>query len=292
MIDRLCIVGVGLIGGSLARALKARGACREVVGCGRRVESLRAAVDLGVIDRYELDVAAAVADADVIVIAAPVGAFDGLFATIDGAAPPRAVITDVGSTKESVIRSARARLTRRLSRFVPGHPIAGGERTGVEASDATLFRGARVVLTPVVTTDRDAVDVVRDMWRATDAQIVEMSAAEHDRVLAATSHLPHVLAFTLVEWLARNGPDIFGFTGGGFRDFTRIAASDPSLWRDICMANRDALTQAIDSYAAALGRLGQAIREDDETFVASTFARARRARDGLKQSGETSYDHE
>lgn len=282
MINRLCIIGVGLIGGSLARALKARGICGEIVGCGRKIEPLQTALGLGVIDRYERTPAVAVSDADVIVIAAPVGAFDELFAQIDTAAPPRAVITDVGSTKQSVVRSAQAHLRRHVTRFVPAHPIAGGEKTGVEASDAGLFRGARVVLTPTAQTDRDAVDIVRAMWSATDGRVVEMTAAEHDRVLAATSHLPHVLAFMLVDWLAQTGKEAFDFTGGGFRDFTRIAASDTTMWRDICMTNGEALTGAIDSYVAALVRLRTAIESKDAEFITATFSRAREARARLK----------
>lgn len=284
MINRLCIIGVGLIGGSLARALRAQAACREVVGYSRRSAHLQTAVALGVIDRYEESVADAVRNADVIVMAVPVGAFDAVFAEIAKFAPRQAVITDVGSTKESVLRSATANLGAHLARFVPGHPIAGREKAGVEASDAGLFKNARVVLTPMVATDRGAVQLVRDMWQATGADVVEMNAGEHDRILAATSHLPHVLACALVDLLAQmdGETDVFAYTGGGFRDVTRIASGDPQMWHDICLANREALVAVLNTYCASLEKLGQAIEQADSPFINSLFTRAKRARERVK----------
>ncbi|KAF0192560.1 MAG: Prephenate dehydrogenase [Gammaproteobacteria bacterium] len=284
MINRLCIIGVGLIGGSLARALKAKGACHEVIGYSRHVGHLQRAVELGVIDRYEQTVADAIRNADVIVIAVPVGAFDTVFAEIAGAASSGAIITDVGSTKESVIRSAAVHLQHHLARFVPGHPIAGSEKAGVEASDAGLFAHAKVVLTPTAGTDRGAVKIVRDMWTNAGADVVEMDAREHDRILAATSHLPHVLAFALVDLLAQmdGKTDVFSYAGSGFRDFTRIASGDPQMWHDICLANRDAVVAVIESYRASLEKLGQAIEQEDSRFIASMFTRAKQTRDRFK----------
>ncbi len=281
MINRLCIIGVGLIGGSLARALKAKGACHEVVGYSRQVGHLQRAVELGVIDRYEQTVADAIRNADVIVIAVPAGAFDTVFAEIADAASARAIITDVGSVKESVIRSAAMYLEHHLARFVPGHPIAGSEKTGVEASDAGLFVNAKVVLTPTAGTDPGAVKIIRDMWNSAGADVVEMDAGEHDRILAATSHLPHLLAFALVDLLAQmdGKTDVFSYTGGGFRDFTRIASGDPQMWHDICLANRDAVVAVIESYRASLDTLGKAIEQEDSRFITSMFIRAKQARD-------------
>jgi prephenate dehydrogenase len=280
--ERLCIVGVGLIGGSLARALRAAGAGGEIVGCGRDARHLERARELGVIDRYATDVAGAVAGADLVVLATPLGAMGGLFAALRPSLAPDAVVTDVGSTKASVVAAARTGLDPgQLARFVPGHPIAGTEKSGVEASFAELFQQRRVILTPLAENPPAAVARVRALWQAAGSEVTEMEVAHHDLVLAATSHLPHMLAYTLVDTLARmhDKDEIFGYAAGGFRDFTRIASSDPVMWRDVCLANRDAILGMITRFQADLALLAAAIEAGDEAVISEVFHRAKAARD-------------
>lgn len=281
MIKRLCIIGVGLIGGSLARALKATGACAEVVGYGRNPEALQRALALGVIDRAETDIAAAAKGADVIVLGVPVGAMDAVLGELKPHLEPQTILTDVGSTKGSVVEAAKRVFGTLPQRFVPGHPIAGTEQSGVEASFAELYRQRRVILTPDADTDPDALETIRRMWQQTGAEVIEMSVAHHDEVLAATSHLPHLLAFTLVDTLARleEHDDIFRFAAGGFRDFTRIASSNPQMWHDICLNNRDALLKMVQRFSTELGTLARAIEEGDSGAILATFQRAKSARD-------------
>jgi len=281
MINRLCIIGVGLIGGSLARALKQAGHCAEVIGCGRDPAQLQRARELGVIDGYEQDPARAVRGADVIVLAVPLGAMEGVMRAIAGHVQDDAVITDVGSAKGCVVTAAQAAFGGVPQRLVPGHPIAGTEKSGVEASFAALFRERRVILTPLAETAADAVAVVRGMWEQAGAEVVEMSVAHHDEVLAATSHLPHMLAFALVDTLARmhEQAEIFRYAAGGFRDFTRIASSDPVMWRDICLANRDAIAAMIDRFQGDLVELREAIVQGNGETIEAIFTRAKDARD-------------
>ncbi len=285
MIRRLCIVGVGLIGGSLARALKVADAVGEVVGYGRDPQALQLAQELGVIDRAETDPQAALRDADVVVLAVPVGAMEGVLRELAPFLSPQTIVTDVGSTKGSVVTAAERVFGTVPPRFIPGHPIAGTERSGVAASFAELYHNRRVILTPLATTDRAALETVRGMWQAAGAQVVEMAVRHHDEVLAATSHLPHILAYTLVDTLARmeEHTEIFCFAAGGFRDFTRIASSDPRMWHDICLANRDALLGVMDRYAADLAQLRGAIERGDGEAILTTFRRAKQARDEFKQ---------
>ena len=281
MIRRLAVVGVGLIGGSLARALRAAGEVGEIVGCGRGAANLDRAVELGVIDRYSHDVAEAVAGADAVFVAVPLGAMRDAFAAMRDHLARDAVVTDGGSAKGSVVTDARAALGERLRLFVPGHPIAGTERTGVEASFATLYQNRRVILTPLPENDAAAVDRVARMWRACGAEVAEMSVEHHDEVLAATSHLPHMLAFGLVDALARmdQNDEIFRYAAGGFRDFTRIASSSPVMWRDICLANRDALSRMLERFAVEMTDLADAIRRGDGEHLLEIFSRAKAARD-------------
>ena len=281
MIRRLCIVGTGLIGGSLARDLRRLGEVGEVVGSSRHVANLERAVDLGVIDRFDLDVARAVAGADMVVVAVPLGAMPAVFERIRDAIDDDAVITDVGSAKGSVVAAARAGLGPRLSRFVPAHPIAGTEHSGVEASVEHLFERRRVIVTPAAETDAIALGRVSEMWETVGAEVIEMDATHHDEILAATSHLPHLLAYTLVDMLGcmKERAEIFHFTAGGLRDFARIASSDPQMWHDICFANRDALVEALERFSSELGRLTDAVRHGDGEFVRSVFTRAKSIRD-------------
>ena len=281
MIDTLCIIGVGLIGGSLARALREAGRVGEIVGYGRDPQHLQRARDLGVIDRYETDPARALADADVVLVAAPVGAMGGIFQTIAPHLPPQAILTDAGSTKGSVVAAAATAFGTIPARFVPGHPIAGTEKSGAEAAFAQLYQGRRVILTPMEHTDPEALAVVRAMWESAGGEVVEMEVAHHDEVLAATSHLPHLLAFTMVDTLARmeEHTEIFRYAAGGFRDFTRIASSDPQMWHDICLNNREALLKVLARYSEDMAQLARAIAAGDSATVLDTFRRAKTSRD-------------
>lgn len=282
MINKLTIIGVGLIGGSLARALKKAQACKTIMGSGRNPAELEKALQLGVIDEYHLDLGSAVHGADIVVLATPVGAFESVLEQIAGHLAPHTLITDVGSTKGSVIEAARKVFNKKVpAQFVPGHPIAGTEKSGVEASLAELFQDRRVILTPLSTTSEQAVARIRMMWETTGAEVVEMDARRHDEVLAATSHLPHVLAYTLVDTLARLNAqqEIFGFAAGGFRDFTRIASSDPQMWHDICLANRSSLLSVLEQFSNDLDHFTEALRDRDGARILSMFTRAKIARD-------------
>ncbi|HHI76734.1 MAG TPA: prephenate dehydrogenase/arogenate dehydrogenase family protein [Gammaproteobacteria bacterium] len=281
LIDTLAVIGVGLIGGSLARALREAGQVRRVVGCGRGRENLERALALGVIDAWTHDPAEAVREADMVFVAVPLGAMRGVFSALCGALREDAVVTDGGSAKASVIADFAAACPQAMSRFVPGHPIAGTERNGVEAAFAELYRDRRVILTPTEATDGVALARVSAMWSACGAEVVEMDVARHDEVLAATSHLPHMLAFGLVDALARmeEHDDIFRFAAGGFRDFTRIASSNPTMWRDICIANREALGRVMRRFVAEMDALADSIEQGDGERLLTIFERAKTARD-------------
>ncbi len=282
MIQRLAIIGVGLIGGSLARDLRLAGEVGEVVGCGRGLSNLQKALELGVIDRYSQDPAEAVRDADMVFLAVPLGAMRPVFAAIRDVLSPGAVVTDGGSVKRSVIDDAKAVFGVVPPFLVPGHPIAGTENSGVEASFPGLYQNRRVILTPLQETDAVALDKVERMWRICGAEVSRMDPAHHDEVLAATSHLPHMLAFSLVDALARmeENVEIFRYAAGGFRDFTRIASSNPTMWRDICVANREALRGMLKRYANELHGLADALDEEDGgQQLLEIFERAKSARD-------------
>jgi prephenate dehydrogenase len=283
MINRLALIGVGLIGGSLARALRDAGHVREVIGYGRGLANLQRAVELGVADRVETSLSMAVRDADMVVLATPVGSMAEILTAIAPYLASDAVVTDVGSVKGTIASAARAAMGEKLSNFVPGHPIAGTERTGVEASFSSLFVGRRVVLTPLPETSAAAVTRVRAMWQAAGAEVVNMSVEHHDAVLAATSHLPHLLAYALVDMLARldDSREIFTYAAGGFRDFTRIASSDPEMWRDISLANRDAIVSMLKKYRAEVDGLIKAVSAGDGEKLQTLFAHAKAARDAL-----------
>jgi len=288
MIRKLTIIGVGLIGGSLARALRQGNAdaeiVEEIVGYGRDKAHLQQAVDLGVIDSYELDISRAVADADLILLAVPLAAMVDIFSAIRPHLSADAIITDVGSAKVAVIEAARKGLGDRLGSFVPGHPIAGTEQSGVAASFAKLFENRRVILTPLSENIADAVKRVRKLWGLCGADVVDMDPVHHDKVLAATSHLPHLLAYSLVDMLVRldDSEEIFAYAAGGFRDFTRIASSDPIMWRDICLANRDAIVTLLDQYRDGIEQISSAVRDGNGEQLMEVFSRAKEARDRIK----------
>lgn len=281
MINRLTIIGVGLIGGSLARALKKANAVAQVTGYGRNVQQLQKAMELGVIDHLETDMGAAVRDADVIVVAVPVGKTLEVLRNIKPHLNPKTIITDVGSSKGAVVQAAREVFGDALGNFVPGHPIAGTEKSGVEASFAELFENRRVLLTPLENTDQQAVQTIRQMWESSGAFVEETSVKHHDDVLAATSHLPHMLAFALVDALATMDDkiEIFRYAAGGFRDFTRIASSDPQMWHDICVTNDKSIVAMLDLFMTDLERLRDAIKAGDSDYLLQVFTRAKKARD-------------
>lgn len=279
MIPRLAIIGVGLMGGSLARALKAAGAVGEIVGATRSDEHLQQALAMGVIDRAEATPGRAVRGADAVVVAVPVGSIGGVLQQIARDLGPDTAVTDVGSVKGAVVAAAHQALGARANLFVPGHPIAGTERSGVAASRADLFRDRRVILTPETSTRLSAIEMITEMWQATGADVVSMSPGAHDVMLAGTSHLPHMLAYTLVDMLVReHGLEVFDYAAGGLRDVTRIAGSDPTMWRDICAANREALAGALKSYRADLDALLAALERSDDRALFDLFTRAQQAR--------------
>ena len=279
MINKLTLIGVGLIGGSFALALREAGLVREVVGVGRSVENLSAALGMYVIDAYA-EAALAVQGADVVLLAVPVGQMGSMMTAIAPHLAPNTIVTDVGSTKQDVVALARQHLPQHLAQFVPGHPIAGAEQSGVKAARGDLFRERNVVLTPLPETNPAAKELIAQLWQRCGAKVSEMAPAQHDEVFAAVSHLPHLLAFGLVDYIAaqKNAEQLFGFAASGFRDFTRIAGSSPEMWSDICIANRDALLQQLAGYEAELARLKQLIERGDGGALAQLFGAARDAR--------------
>jgi prephenate dehydrogenase len=281
VIDRLAIIGVGLIGGSLSLALKKVGQVGEVVGYARSESIRQQALELGVIDRSAGSIADVIKDADIIFLAVPMGAMSSVLIELAPHITDRMIITDGGSAKAQVIESARVALGERFSQFVAGHPIAGTEKSGPSAAFANLYNNHRVVLTPVAETNSESLEKVRAMWQLTGAEVVDMSAEHHDKVLAATSHLPHLLAFNLVGMLAKSTDcdEILRFAAGGFRDFSRIASSDPVMWRDICLSNSAAILELLNDYRRGLDSLEQAIINNDGDQLVDVFKLAKQARD-------------
>ncbi|MGV3626850.1 MAG: prephenate dehydrogenase [Betaproteobacteria bacterium] len=279
-INKLVVIGVGLIGGSFALALKKARIVNEVVGVGRSRKNLQLALRLGVIDKAETDAAQAVADADLVLVGAPVGQMPGIFARIAPALPKHAVVTDAGSTKQDVIAAARRHLGAHFAQFVPAHPIAGTEHSGAGAAFSELFRDRNLILLPQKETKAAAVRLVREAWLACGARIVRLEAAEHDEIFGAVSHLPHVVAFALVNLLAqrRDAKRLLGFSGGGLRDTVRIAGSSPEMWRDICIANRAALVPLVDGYISELEAARAALAAGDGESLEQMFSAAQKAR--------------
>ncbi|WP_413586279.1 bifunctional prephenate dehydrogenase/3-phosphoshikimate 1-carboxyvinyltransferase [Aquipseudomonas alcaligenes] len=280
-LGRLVVVGLGLIGGSFAKGMREKGLFDEVVGVDLDAESRRLAVELGVVDRCETELAAACQGAAVIQLAVPILAMEKLLGQLARLELGDAVLTDVGSAKGNVVRAARLAFDGKVARFVPGHPIAGSEQSGVEASNAELFRRHKVILTPQASTDAAALALIDGLWRALGADVEHMEVEHHDQVLAATSHLPHLLAFTLVDSLAKRSEnlEIFRYAAGGFRDFTRIAGSDPVMWHDIFLANREAVLRTLDAFRDDLDALRGAVDAGDGHQLLGVFTRARHARE-------------
>ncbi len=283
MIENLTIIGVGLIGGSLARALRAANAVQNITGFGRTISHLQQALELNVIDRVASSIKDAVTDADVVVLAVPVETVADFLSQLADVLPDKTIVTDVGSVKNNIQEAARKNLGVHFSRFVPGHPIAGTEKSGVVNSFPELFRQHQVILTPEAGTDTNAVSVIQNMWQKTGAHVLLMNSVKHDQILAASSHLPHVLAYALVEGLVRRDDyeEIFNLAAGGFHDFTRIASSDPEMWRDICLANRDAILENLHGFQKDLKKIRDAIKNSDGDALSKIFSRAKHARDAL-----------
>jgi prephenate dehydrogenase len=273
---KLAVIGVGLIGGSFALGLKKAKAVSHVVGVGRNKANLDVALERGIIDSVAPDAASAGREADVVLVAAPVGQYESIFSALEKS---KALITDAGSTKRDVVAAARKGLGKGIARFVPGHPIAGAEKSGAAAAKDDLFHNRRVVLTPLPENERDAISQIEKLWVACGAQVSRMDAGEHDAVLAAVSHLPHLLAFALVHEVAEraNSKELFSFAAGGFRDFTRIASSHPEMWRDICAANRDRLLDEVRRFSTKLEEVKKLLDHPDK--LEKLFAEARAARD-------------
>jgi prephenate dehydrogenase len=288
LFQRVAVIGVGLIGGSFALALKQAKACAHVTGAGRNPANLKVALQRGIIDSVQKDAAAAAEDADLVLVATPVAQFPKVFAQVAKNLKPGALVTDGGSTKRDVVAAARAAFKGKIGQFVPAHPIAGAEKSGAAAASAELFRGRRVVLTPLKENSEDAVAKINQAWSTCGARTMQMEAAAHDAALAAVSHLPHLLAFALVHDIAgrRNAAELFSFAAGGFRDFTRIASSHPEMWRDICVANSDRLVVEVESFAKKLDKIRALVEDQDGDALEKIFARARDARNSwLKKIG-------
>jgi prephenate dehydrogenase len=279
-IQKLVVVGVGLIGGSFALALKAGGGVGRVVGVGRSRANLGQALAMGAIDEVADDLTAAVEGADFVLVTTPVGAMLDVFARIAPKLAPGAVVTDGGSTKQTVVAAARAALGARIGQFVPAHPIAGSDASGAGAATATLFQDREVILTALPETAPEAAARVRSAWQACGARVTEMTPRDHDAVLAAVSHLPHLLSYALVHELASraDATQLFAHAGTGLRDVTRLAGSHPEMWRDICVANREALLGELRRYQDALAQLGALLEQSDGAGLERLFEAARAAR--------------
>ena len=280
ILKKLVIIGVGLIGGSFALALRKAGLVKHIVGLGRSRENLQRALELGILDEIADDFPLALKNADLVFLAIPVGQTAKILAQIASHLESKTIITDAGSTKQDVIAAARSFLPGHLKNFVPGHPIAGTEQSGANAANANLFRDKNLILTPLDETNTNALECVKELWHGCGARVSEMKAYQHDEILAAISHLPHLLASTLMNHTFSSSTkdssdDLLRFAGSGFRDFTRIAGSSPEMWRDICLANRELLLQQIDAYQNELTRMREILENGDGSALEKAFCDAR-----------------
>jgi len=279
MIDKICIIGVGLIGGSFAAGLKQSNQVKSIVGFGRNEENLIKAKSLNVIDDYSLDIETALKGVDMVLIATPVDSFGAVLKMIKPYVDDSVIISDVGSTKGSMVNTAKQVFGKVPTRFIPAHPIAGKEKSGVEASDGTLFDNKLVILTPEGNADIKAIEGVSGLWRLLGAKVEIMTHKKHDDLLAMTSHLPHMLAFGLMDYLIESNPDACDYAAGGFKDFSRIASSDSVMWRDICLNNSEDIVKHIKGYQQALGKLSGLIEDGQSEALEKLFAEAKSARD-------------
>ncbi len=277
--NKICIIGVGLIGGSFALGLKKAKKVQTIVGYGRNENNLKQAQDLGVIDTYSTDITKALLAVDLVLIATPVNSFQSIFEMIKPHINSDVIISDVGSTKSSVIATAKEVFGTIPENFIPAHPIAGKEQSGVIAADGSLFEGKRVILTPTENANTQAVVSVSELWEAIGAKVEIMSDKKHDDLLAMTSHLPHMLAFSLMDYLMESDSNALSYAAGGFKDFSRIASSDASMWRDICINNPDEITKHIKGFQQSLDKLSRLIKEGQAQEIEALFAHAKAARD-------------
>mgnify|MGYP001618267562 FL=1 len=281
--NRMVIVGVGLIGGSLAMISRRKGLVKEIIGVGRGAANLKEAVKLNIIDSFTFDISEAVKGADLIVMATPVGSFEWLVKQMRHSLNKGAIITDAGSVKGRMV-SRIERLLPKGTYFVAGHPIAGKEKTGVKAASQTLFEGTKCILTPTKKTDASALKKIKALWKAVGAEVVLMDPMLHDKVLGAVSHLPHAAAYSIVNTVAeikKDGNNFIAFSGGGFKDFTRIAASSPEMWRDIFLSNRENLVNMISRYQKNLEKLKRYIKDKDSKGLIKELEKAKAIRDRL-----------
>lgn len=281
MIRRLTLVGLGLLGGSVAKAARAEGVAREIVAVGRRRESLEPALKDGVVDHITLNVAEGVRDCDLCILATPVATLASLLHDVWRAAPASAVLTDVGSTKAAIVRTADALHREKPLAFIGSHPMAGSDRSGYHVSRADLFKGALVILTPTETSALPALERVREFWQTLGARVTTLDPTAHDRAVAAISHLPHLVADALVETVLRMDPRFLDVAAGGFRDTTRIAASNPTVWREIFQENREALGEALATFRRALDDLDRLVGSEDVPAIEGELDRIKRARERL-----------
>jgi len=280
MFNKICIIGVGLIGGSIASASRKNELCREIIGVGRNEKNLQLAVKLGVIDRYELSIKQAVKGADVVVLCTPVGSFKKILEELKENWSANCIYTDVGSTKESVVTALEDVFDDIPENFVAAHPIAGSENNGVAAATDHLFENKRVIITPVKQTNQAKHKQCALWWEGMGASVSEMTVEHHDEVFAATSHLPHILAYTLVELLKskQDEQEIFEYAAGGFKDFTRIASSDPEMWADICVANGTQLVKIMKELERVNQKVSSLIEAKDKQGLLKIFESAQQAR--------------
>ena len=279
MINKITIIGVGLIGGSLALALKERNLAKVVFGYGRDQSRLEEAQKSNVIDAFSTNIKEAIDEANIVVIATPVGTFKDILHQIEPLISSNVIITDVGSTKSDIVNIVNDVLKDNSSCFIPAHPIAGKERSGFEVSDSKLYDGKKVIITPQETNSPESIDVIDQMWKNVGADVDFMSAESHDNLLGMTSHLPHMLAFSLVNYLVDQNPNASIYAGGGFKDFSRIASGDAIMWRDICLQNKNQIMNHLKGYQSTLDDLLEAINDEDSEKLGQLFTTAKKTRD-------------
>ena len=279
MINKITIIGVGLIGGSLARALKERNLAKVVFGYGRDQSRLEEAQKSNIIDASSTNIKEAIDEANIVVIATPVGTFKDILGQIEPLISSNVIITDVGSTKSDIVNIVNDVLRDKSSCFIPAHPIAGKERSGFEVSDSKLYDGKKVIITPQETNSPESIDVIDQMWKNVGADVDFMSAESHDNLLGMTSHLPHMLAFSLVNYLVDQNPNASIYAGGGFKDFSRIASGDAIMWRDICLQNKNQIMNHLKGYQSTLDDLLEAINDEDSEKLGQLFTTAKKTRD-------------
>jgi prephenate dehydrogenase len=279
MMNKICIIGVGLIGGSFAAGLKKTKQVGTIVGYGRHESSLIKAQKLNVIDEYSLDISQALKQVDLVLIATPVNSFEAVLEMIKPHVTEQMIITDVGSTKGSVVEIAKQIFGDMPENFIPAHPIAGKEQSGVEAADAALFNNKRVIITPEENANTTSIVAVSDLWESVGAKVELMDTDKHDDLLAMTSHLPHMLAFSLMDYLMESNPQACNYAAGGFKDFSRIASSDAVMWRDICTNNPEQIVKHIEGYQQSLDKIANLIKNNQPEALEHLFTDAKSARD-------------